>query len=900
MRAAAEALHPLSTDDGFYVNGVTDFDARDPVRDGIRPGEVRQARARSSAPTTRTTSSTSTRTSHPEAPERVSTDARSEAVVVGRAAVASCTSRRGGHPWLASRRSWRWTTTRSCPGRSRATCAPATASDYRVVSATSGGEALEVLAELALRDRPVALVASDQRMPEMTGIEVLAEVRRQSPDTKLLLLTAYADTDVAIKAINDIGLDYYLLKPWDPPEERLYPVVDDLLGDWQRRAPRPGTSMVRVVGHRWSDRSRRDQDVPGPQPRALPLARRRARRRGPPAASSSPAPEPSDLPLVLVPDGEPLRAPSDAAAGRGARPAHPRRAAALRPVHRRRRPGRPRRRGVRRVRGAADRGGRARRTRRPGRDERVDRELPRLPQGAVRCRPDPPGGGPGLPVRRRDGARPRRRRASRSAARCEPSCSRAAARSRPGRCSIATGVSYRRLEADGARRPLGSRGVYYGATASEAAQCQGEDVYVVGAANSAGQAVLNLARYAQEGRAAGARRSGSRTPCPSTSSRGSRPPTTSRCGSAPRSWAPAATATSRRSSCATRPAAPSRRCAPAGCSSSSAPSPRTDWLGDAVARDDKGFVVTGHDLLAAGAAGRGRWTRPPFALETSVPGVFAAGDVRLDSMKRVASAVGEGAMAVYLVHRYLATDLMTARRAATSCESLPLLDGPRRRPARASSPRPATRSPSTPGDELFRGGQPAEFWWLLLEGSLELVRHVGHEDTVLGHDGQARAVGRRLPGLGPARRLPGDRAGRRRRAGCCGCRRTRSARWPRRGSRSASTSSRGSSRPCAASSRPPASARRWWRSAPWPPGSPTRSTTRPRRRPAPSTRSQGTADALLSSLRRLAEARHHRGAVRRARRAARESLRPRISRRRARWPWPTARTSSPTGSPSTT
>jgi len=108
-------------------------------------------------------------------------------------------------------------------------------SDYRIVRAASGAEALDVLAELALRDRAVALIATDQRMPDMTGIEMLDQARSHAPDAKFLLLTAYADTDVAIKAINDIGLDYYLLKPWDPPAERLYPVIDDLLGDWQRR-----------------------------------------------------------------------------------------------------------------------------------------------------------------------------------------------------------------------------------------------------------------------------------------------------------------------------------------------------------------------------------------------------------------------------------------------------------------------------------------------------------------------------------------------------------------------------------------------------------------------------------------------------------------------------------------
>ena len=125
---------------------------------------------------------------------------------------------------------------------------------YRIVRVTSGPEALAVLTKLALRDQPVALIVADQRMPQMTGIELLEQARTQAPGAKYLLLTAYADTDVAITAINDIGLDYYLLKPWDPPEERLYPVIDDLLGDWQQAHP-DHTSDVRVVGHRWSERS---------------------------------------------------------------------------------------------------------------------------------------------------------------------------------------------------------------------------------------------------------------------------------------------------------------------------------------------------------------------------------------------------------------------------------------------------------------------------------------------------------------------------------------------------------------------------------------------------------------------------------------------------------------------
>src|SRR6266498_3410456 len=126
--------------------------------------------------------------------------------------------------------------------------------DYRIVRATSGPGALAVLTELALRDEPVALIAADQRMPRMTGIEMLERSREHAPGAKILLLTAYADTDVAIKAINDIGLDYYLLKPWDPPEDQLFPVVDDLLSDWRQANPED-TSDVRVVGNRWSDRA---------------------------------------------------------------------------------------------------------------------------------------------------------------------------------------------------------------------------------------------------------------------------------------------------------------------------------------------------------------------------------------------------------------------------------------------------------------------------------------------------------------------------------------------------------------------------------------------------------------------------------------------------------------------
>ena len=180
--------------------------------------------------------------------------------------------------------------------------------DYRVVRASSGAEALDAVTRLLLRDEPIALVCADQRMPGMSGIELLGHVRQQVPDAKLLLLTAYADTDVAITAINEIGLDHYLLKPWDPPDERLYPVVDDLLGDWRRGHPEH-TSDVRIIGHRWSERSHDlktflvSNHVPY---RWFDVERDEEGSRLVALADATPA----DLPLVLVPDGETLRSPT--------------------------------------------------------------------------------------------------------------------------------------------------------------------------------------------------------------------------------------------------------------------------------------------------------------------------------------------------------------------------------------------------------------------------------------------------------------------------------------------------------------------------------------------------------------------------------------------------------------
>ena len=219
--------------------------------------------------------------------------------------------------------------------------------DYRIVRAMSGPEALVLLTKLALRDEPVALIAADQRMPQMTGIEMLEQARAHAPGAKLLLLTAYADTEVAIKTINDIGLDYYLLKPWDPPEERLYPVIDDLLGDWRQANP-DHTSEVRVVGHRWSDRGHDikmflarnhmpyrwyDIERDAEAQRLLDLAQSGTGR--PPARARAGR---RRAPLAV-----------DARSGRRARSAHHRPTALVRRVHRRRRAGRLGRRGVRSV-----------------------------------------------------------------------------------------------------------------------------------------------------------------------------------------------------------------------------------------------------------------------------------------------------------------------------------------------------------------------------------------------------------------------------------------------------------------------------------------------------------------------------------------------------------------------
>ncbi|MEV0787679.1 FAD-dependent oxidoreductase [Kribbella sp. NPDC050459] len=519
--------------------------------------------------------------------------------------------------------------------------------DYLVVRATSGDQALAALTKLALRNQPIALIATDQRMPGMTGIELLERAREYARSAKYLLLTAYADTDVAIRAINEIGLDYYLLKPWDPPEDQLFPVVDDLLGDWQHANPEH-TSDVRVVGNRWSDRAHDiktflarnhvpyrwydvERDAEGQRLRELADA------------------ADHELPLVLIPEGDTLRCPTtlDLASALGLR------TRAEQPLY-----------DVCIVGGGP-----------AGLAAGVYAASEGL--STVIVEREAPGGQAGLSAAIENYLGfPRGLTGSDLAQRAVAQASRfgaemVLARSVVGLESrgpvhavllegsgeiearaliVATGVSYRSLDVDGLG-DLTGRGVYYGATASEASQVQDDEVYIVGAANSAGQAALNLARYAKRVvllvRGETLETSMSRYLVDKISQA---PTIEVRCrtevvGCRGDGHLEALTLADRRSGRVEEVPA-SWLFIFVGAI------PRTDWLGDAVVRDAKGFVVTGPDLIALD-----RWAlpRPPYALETSVPGVFAAGDVRLDSMKRVASAVGEGAMSIYLVHRFLAT-----------------------------------------------------------------------------------------------------------------------------------------------------------------------------------------------------------------------------------------------------
>ena len=338
--------------------------------------------------------------------------------------------------------------------------------------------------QIVRRGEPVALLVADQRMPGMSGVEFLAQALRMAPHAKRVLLTAYADTEAAIRAINEVRLDHYLMKPWSPPEERLYPVLDDLLEDWEADAA--ARSPSRACG----------SSATASRPRRTPRATSWPATASPTAGSTSPTPrraacwpppggDEAELPVLVFEDGDDAGAALAGRAGGADRPAHPGGAALLRPGDPRRRAGRAGGGGLRRVGGPADPARGAPRDGRAGRPELAHRELPGLSRRASAA-----------PTSR--GARRRRRAAW--APRCSPparssasartarrgwSRSTAARRSAPTACSSRRGSTTPGSTRPGVEALTGS-GVYYGAAPAEAAAVEGEDVVVVGAANSAG------------------------------------------------------------------------------------------------------------------------------------------------------------------------------------------------------------------------------------------------------------------------------------------------------------------------------------------------------------------------------------------------------------------------------
>lgn len=522
---------------------------------------------------------------------------------------------------------------------------------YRIIRSMSGADAMITLEEFQRRDQPVALIVSDHRMPEMTGIEFLERSVEAAPDAKRVLLTAYADTEVAIRAINEIGLDHYLLKPWAPPDERLFPVVDDLLADWDRTH---GARFdgVRVVGNRWSGRSYETR---------MFLARNHVHYQWLELERDAEAQrlhercggEAPELPLVLLPDGRVLQAPTSAELA-DALGLHTRAEATLYDLV---------------VVGAGPAGLAAAvyGASEGLRTAVIERDAPGGQAGQsarIENYLGFPNGLSGADLSHRAMTQARRLGAEMVFARdveaIEQRGTIHAVRFTDGTdvearaVVVATGVSYRRMEAEGLAELTG-QGVYYGASASDARAAEGEDVYIVGAANSAGQAALHLARFARRvvilARGASLAASMSQYLVERIETADNidvrvRTEVVRGGGEGHLEWLELVDHETGRH----EEVRASFLYVFIGAL------PHTEWLDESIARDARGFILTGPDLIAVNDD-RSRWPlrRAPFLLETSRPGVFAAGDVRQASMKRVASAVGEGSSAVSNVHLYLET-----------------------------------------------------------------------------------------------------------------------------------------------------------------------------------------------------------------------------------------------------
>lgn len=523
--------------------------------------------------------------------------------------------------------------------------------DYRVMKAGSGAEGLDAARELAARNQPVALFLVDQRMPGMSGTEMLNEAIKLQPDSRRVLLTAYADTDAAIAGINEVGLDHYLMKPWDPPEEKLYPVLDDLLSEWRSRV-RPAFEGIRVLGSQWSPQSYAVKEF---------LSRNRVPYAwvdvdtDPPARAlaESLAGDLARLPVVVFPDGAHLVAPSTPElASRAGMQTHANRpfydvivigggpAGLANSVY-------AASEGLRTVLVESHAaGGQA------GTSSLIENYLG-FPAGVT-----------GADLAQRATAQARRFGAELLTGQEVVSMRR----EDPYRIVvladgteltaysvvITTGMSARMLEAPGID-PLLGVGVYYGAAMSEAARCREKDVCVVGGANSAGQGALFFSRYARTVtmliRAEDLQPMMSRYLVDRIRATGNIEviygvEVESVSGD-----------TSLQSVVVKSVSSGELRTIP-----SSAMfifigvKPHTEAFASVLERDEAGFIVTGADLPKEHGRPRG-WTleREPFAFETNIPGVFAAGDVRANANRRVAAAVGEGSAAIYSVHRYLRT-----------------------------------------------------------------------------------------------------------------------------------------------------------------------------------------------------------------------------------------------------
>jgi thioredoxin reductase (NADPH) len=526
---------------------------------------------------------------------------------------------------------------------------------YRVMRADSGMAALDLIRQLHLRNESVALFVSDQRMPGMTGVEFLEHAKSVYPDARRVLLTAYSDTEAAINSINRVQVNHYLLKPWDPPEQNLYPVLDDLLEEWQA-SYRPPFEGVRVVGARWSPQTYATKDF---------LARNHVPYTWIDIESADTDPDakrllatlgtlsPAELPAVLLADGTRLSQPTlgEIAAKLGLRTRAESEfcdlliigggpgglAAAVYGASE----------GLRTV--LVEReapGGQA------GLSSRIENylgfpaglsgsDLARRavaqarrfgvqilsPQEALRLRID----GPYRIVQLADGG--------------EISCHA---------LLIATGVQWRNLDAPGLDRLQGA-GIYYGAAMTEALSCKDETVFVVGGANSAGQAAMHFSRYAREvimlvrGESLAHTMSQylidqiAQTPNIRVETR------TQVVEAHGEERLEAISISCGHSGNVDRVLATSMFIFIGA-------QPKTDWLQGVIERDSRGFVMTGTDLMYGGRPPK-NWNldRDPYLLEASVPGVFAIGDVRHGSVKRVASSVGEGAIAVQFVHQHLST-----------------------------------------------------------------------------------------------------------------------------------------------------------------------------------------------------------------------------------------------------